>query len=331
MDVSIIIVNYKSAELTVNAIHSIKTFTKGITYEIVVVDNDSQDDSEQFIKTNHTDIIWVQTGYNAGFSRGNNAGIKAAQGDYILLLNADTLLFEDTISIAHKRLQERPDVAVVAGLQVNPDKSLMPYFRTRNEFRRFLYVVPNRFNQYLEKFLPEPQFNDPNQAELPCGAFMMMSKETIQKAGAMDEDFFMYAEDFEWAGRLRKVGKICYFDDIKFIHFEKPSPFRRTNITPINKFGTQMQVSNLLWIRKEYGVLPYLLLIVHYVTLAIFFYIWKITVNITKLRNPFTELRSQKIFALKTMVFLKFFWRTLFKIKGFYKISEADNIDLRFK
>jgi GT2 family glycosyltransferase len=331
MDVSIIIINYKSAELTVNCITSIKKFTSGIRYEIVVVDNFSEDNSEEIIKTTHPDIVWVQTGYNAGFSRGNNAGFKVAKGNYLLLLNADTLLFENTITLTFNRLQERNDISVIAGLQLFPDMSQMPYFKNRNEFRKFLYVVPSRFNHYLDKIFPEPQFSDPNQAELPCGAFMMMSRETINKVGAMDEDFFMYAEDFEWASRLRKAGKLCYFEDIKFIHLEKPSPFRRTNITPINKFGTQMQVSNLLWIRKEYGILPYLFLIFHYVTLAIFFYVWKITVNILKLRNPFFQLRSQKILFLKTSVYLKFFWKTLFKIKGFYKIAEADNIDLRFR
>jgi GT2 family glycosyltransferase len=331
MDVSIIIINYKSAELIIDCISSIKQFTNDISYEIVVVDNNSEDDSEKIIKAVHSDIIWVKTGYNAGFSRGNNTGFKAAKGDCLLLLNADTLLFENTIVLTFNRLKERKDIAVIAGLQVNSDLSPMPYFRNRNEFRKFLYVVPNRFNKYLDKIFPEPHFEDQNQAELPCGAFMMMSRETIEKVGAMDEDFFMYAEDFEWAGRLRKVGKLCYFDDIRFIHLEKPSPFRRTNITPINKFGTQMQVSNLLWIRKEYGILPYLFLIFHYVILAIFFYVWKITVNIIHLRNPFFQLKSQKIFGLKVLVFLKFFWKTLFKRKGFYKIAEADNIDVRFR
>ena len=296
-----------------------------------MVDNNSQDDSETIIKNNHSDIVWAQTGYNAGFSRGNNAGFKVAKGQYLLLLNADTLLFEDSISLTVKRLGENKDIAVIAGLQVNPDMSPMYYYRNRNDFRKFMYVVPNRLNGILDKIFPEPNFSDPHQAELPCGAFMMLSRETLNKAGMMDEDFFMYAEDFEWASRLRKVGRLCYFEDIRFIHLEKPSPFRRTNISPINRFGTQMQVSNLLWIRKEYGVGAYLALIFHYVTLAIFFYIWKIAVNISKLRNPSTELRSQKILALKTGVYLKFFWKTLFKRKGFYKIAEADNVDLRFK
>ena len=331
MDVSIIIINYKSAELAVNCITSIKKYTEGIAYEIVVVDNFSEDNSEEIIRNVHQDIIWVQTGYNAGFSRGNNAGFNVAKGNCFLLLNADTLLFENTIALTFNRLQERTDISVIAGLQLFPDMTPMPYFRNRNEFRKFLYVVPNRFNHFLDKIFPKPQFLDSNQAELPCGAFMMVSRETVNKVGAMDEDFFMYAEDFEWAFRLRKAGKLCYFDDIRFIHLEKPSPFRRTNITPINKFGTQMQVSNLLWIRKEYGVFPYLFLTFHYVTLSIFFYVWKITVNIIKLRNPFFQLRSQKILFLKTKVYLKFFWKTLLKRKGFYKIAEADNIDLKFR
>ena len=331
MDVSIIIINYKSAELTVNCISSIKKFTQNISYEVVVVDNDSQDASESIIKSVHPEIVWVASKYNSGFSRGNNQGMSVAQGDYFLLLNADTLLFDNAIFKAWQLLKSQPEVSVTGGIQVTADLVKMPYFRNRNEFLKFLIIAPNSFHKYLEKLFPEPQFQDPNQSELCCGAFMLIARKTIEKVGKMDEDFFMYAEDFEWAGRLRKVGKICCSEDIKFIHLEKDSPFRRTNISPINRFGTQMQVSNLLWIRKEYGVGFYLFLIFHYVSLAIFFYLWKISVNISKLRNPFFELRSQKIFALKTLVFLKFFWKTIFKIKGFYKIKPSDNIDLIFR
>lgn len=331
MDVSIIIINYKCPELIINCIASIKKFTQQIEYEIIIVDNHSEDASESMIKAIHPDIIWIPVAYNAGFSRGNNIGMAAAKGNYFLILNPDTLLFENTIYKAHQRLQENPEVAVIGGLQVTANLEEMHYFRNRNEFLKFLIIVPNRFNQWIDKILPNPIFEDENQAELTCGAFMLLSRKTAELAGKMDEDFFMYAEDFEWAGRLRKVGKLCYYKDITFIHLEKESPFRRTNISPINRFGTQMQVSNLLWIRKEYGLAFYLFLIFHYTSLAIFFYVWKISVNISKLRNPFFELRSQKIVALKTWVYLKFFWKTVFKVKGFYKIAPEDNIDLRFK
>lgn len=331
MDVSIIIINYKCPELIINCIASIKKFTQQIEYEVIVVDNHSEDASESMIKAIHPDIIWIPMAYNAGFSRGNNVGMAAAKGNYFLILNPDTLLFENTIYKAHQRLQENPEVALIGGLQVTADLVEMHYFRNRNEFLKFLIIVPNRFNQWIDKILPNPIFKDENQAELTCGAFMLLSRKTAELAGKMDEDFFMYAEDFEWAGRLRKVGKLCYYKDITFIHLEKESPFRRTNISPINRFGTQMQVSNLLWIRKEYGLAFYLFLIFHYTSLAIFFYVWKISVNISKLRNPFTELKSQKIVALKTWVYLKFFWKTVFKVKGFYKITPEDNIDLRFK
>ncbi len=331
MDVSIIIINYKSSELIINCISSIKEFTKNLEYEIIIVDNHSEDHSESNIEAKHPDIIWIPVSYNAGFSRANNVGMAAAKGKYFLLLNPDTLLFENTIHKSVERLKQHPDVAVIGGLQVTANLEAMHYFRNRNEFLKFLIVLPNSLNQWLDKIFPNPVFEDENQAELTCGAFMLLSRETVALAGKMDEDFFMYAEDFEWAGRLRKVGKLCYYPDIRFVHLEKDSPFRRTNISPINRFGTQMQVSNLLWIRKEYGLAFYLFLIFHYVSLATFFYVWKIFVNISKLRNPFGELRSQKIVALKTLVYLKFFWKTVFKIKGFYKIATEDNIDVRFK
>ncbi len=333
MDVSIVIVNYHSAQLAIESIDSIKKYTKTTNFEIIVVDNDSQDDSESLLKNAHPDVIWLQTGYNAGFSRANNAGFKIAKGKYVLLLNADTLIFDDVLEKCFQKMENDTSIASIGGLQLDADKSPMNYYRNSAIFIRTFYIFPqlNFITNLIHKFIPEPIYDDVNQTDMLVGAFMYVRKEAIDKVGGLDENFFMYGEDNEWSGRLRKVGKLCYFDDIQFIHLENKSDFRRTKISWVNRFSTQMQVSNLLWIRKEKGLLAYLFLIFHYITLGISFYIWKITVNIFHFRNPFFQLDNQKIFALKTWVVLKFFWKTVFNQEGFYKIAPEDNIDKKYQ
>ena len=333
MDVSVVIINYHSAQLAIESIDSIKKYTKEIDFELILVDNDSQDDSESLLKKAHPDIIFIQTGYNAGFARANNAGFKIAKGKYILLLNADTLLFDNVLKKCFQKMENDTSIASIGGLQLDYSKSPMPYYRNSAIFRRTFYIFPQIgfFNDLIQKLIPEPTYENPNETDMLVGAFMFVRKEIIEKIGGLDENFFMYGEDNEWSGRLRKAGKLCYFDDVQFIHLENMTDYRRTRISWINRFGTQMLVSNFLWIRKEKGLLAYLILIFHYLTLAIIFFIWKITVNIINFRNPFFQLNSQKIFALKTKVLLKFFLKTAFNQKGFYKISSKDNVDKKFQ
>jgi GT2 family glycosyltransferase len=333
MDISIIIVNYNSAYLAVDCIHSIKKYTQGISFEVIVVDNDSQDESETLLKTAHPDVIWVQTGYNAGFGRANNKGFENSTGKYLLLLNADTLLFDNVLKKSFDKMESDNSISAIGGLQLNDDKSPMPYYRNSALIRRTFYILPQKqfINNLLEKWIPEPVYEDQNQTDMLVGAFMMVRKSVVEKVGGLDESFFMYGEDNEWSGRLRQEGKLCYFPDIQFVHLENQTAFRRTKISWVNRFSTQMQVSNLLWIRKERGILAYLLLIFHYVSLVIIFVSWKVLVNLLKFRSPFFQFENQKIFALKTGILLKFFWKTLFNKKGFYKIAPEDNIDKRFQ
>jgi GT2 family glycosyltransferase len=333
MDVSIVIVNYHSSQLAIESIDSIKKYTEEIDFEVILVDNDSQDGSENLLKKAHPDIIFIQTGYNAGFARANNAGFRIARGKYILLLNADTLLFDNVLEKCFQKMEYDTSIASIGGLQLNDDKSPMHYYRNSALFRRTFYIFPQvRFiSNIIEKLIPEPIYESPNETDMLVGAFMFVRKDVIERVGGLDENFFMYGEDNEWSGRLRKAGKLCYFDDIQFIHLENKTDYRRTRISWINRFGTQMLVSNLLWIRKEKGLMPYLILIFHYITLGSSFFLWKIAVNIINLRNPFFQLESQKIFALKIRILLKFFWKTVFNLNDFYKISPEDNIDKKYQ
>jgi GT2 family glycosyltransferase len=97
VDVSIVIVNYKTPDLLKACVQSIVSQTRDLSYEIIIVDNHSEDESEYLIKSIYPEVRWINSGYNAGFARANNLGIRNASGDYVLLLNSDTIVNEKTI------------------------------------------------------------------------------------------------------------------------------------------------------------------------------------------------------------------------------------------
>ena len=97
MDLSIIIVNYKSPQLVLSCLETIYNETKIISFEIIIVDNDSKDDSRQIIQQHYPNVQWIQMDYNSGFARANNAGIRNAKGEFLLLLNSDTLILENAL------------------------------------------------------------------------------------------------------------------------------------------------------------------------------------------------------------------------------------------
>ncbi|MCD7864667.1 MAG: glycosyltransferase family 2 protein [Clostridiales bacterium] len=132
MDVSIIIVNYNTPEMVIDCINSIQTQTKEISYEIIVVDNGSRDDSLVIFKDKLSDIATViNVGENLGFGKANNLGAKYARGDYLFLLNSDTLLVNDAISLLLQFLTDHSEVGVVGGNLYTTDMTASPSFCMR--------------------------------------------------------------------------------------------------------------------------------------------------------------------------------------------------------
>jgi GT2 family glycosyltransferase len=137
----------------------------------------------------------------------------------------------------------------------------------------------------------------------------------------------MYAEDAELSYRLSKIGKLAYFENVNFIHLIKENEFRRTEYSWVNRFSIQIQVSNLLWIRKSYGVIPFLLIYLNYSLLVPIFWIWKIILNLLKGKAWNFDTKNQRIFGMKVAVLFRYFYRMLFLHKGPYRINPNENID----
>lgn len=232
MLVSVIIINYNTFDITCDCIANVIAHTKNCNYEIVLVDNASpKDDPDEFFRR-FPHITLVKNPENNGFAKGNNLGIKHAKGELLLLLNSDTILTEDSISIAADFLTKNPKTIVTTKLvyqdgvyQHNARK-----FRTiRNELldllRPLLYLMPYRKRA---KLMLNQYFN--GDFSTPCdwvsGALMMFHRDALRTLPEkkLDERFFMYAEDTLWCYQFSQVGYQSYFiADTTVIHIANAS------------------------------------------------------------------------------------------------------------
>jgi GT2 family glycosyltransferase len=278
MDLSIIIVNYKTPALVLDCLDTLYAETKGIVFEIIVVDNASGDDSRALILAARPSVRWIQMDYNAGFARANNEGVRQSRGPVVLLLNSDTLVEDKAIEGCYRALAGGPYVA--AGVQLlNPDRT--PQI-SGNFFMKgglnYLLPLPYLGNwiRAAGNLFKIDKPNIPNAEALVevdwiNGAFLMVKKEAIDRAGLMDEDFFLYAEEAEWCGRLRRLGKLCIYGQYHVIHLQGASAndtFGSTGKGYYNLYdrkGLQIMLSNFVRIRKQFGVGWFLVQLLFYI------------------------------------------------------------------
>ena len=266
MDLSVIIVNYRTANLVKDCLRTLFAETTGLEYEVIVVDNASGDDSRSVVTAEFPTVRWIQMEYNSGFARANNAAIRQSLGKTVLLLNSDTLVEAQAVTGCWRALMESPYVA--SGVQLlNTDRTpqLSGFYFVKGGLN---YLLPLPYLGSFIKWLgglfqvAKPHVPDARSVEEVDwinGAFMMVRREAIEKAGLMDEDFFLYAEEVEWCSRLRKTGRICINGQFHVIHLQGASAnetFGSVGKGYYNLYdrkGLQIMLSNFVRIRKQFG------------------------------------------------------------------------------
>jgi GT2 family glycosyltransferase len=315
---SIIIVNYHAAGLIADCIQSIVKFDHIEEFEIIVVNNSPGSADKEKLTSDFPYIKWLEMGYNAGFARANNAGIKAAETAIVLLLNPDTLAINDSICNCVKLLSNSSYVA--AGVQLlNEDmqpqisgsyfmKGGINHLLPLPYWGRFLRWVAFKFNTRIPNV---PKAKTIEEVDWISGAFLMVKKETTDKAGLMDEDFFLYAEEVEWCSRLKKTGSLCIFGDLNFIHLQGEAVNKDLNSTEkgytglFDRRALQVMLSNHVRVRKQYGVGWFLFLLLNYTWGVLIYFIGSFIHRLFTFRNPFAEW--PKCFAFAKNVF--YIWR----------------------
>ena len=229
MDVSIIYVNYNTSDLILNSIKSVKEKTKGITYELIVVDNDSKNDSLDSIKFQYPEVICIQSRSNLGFGKANNLGIERAKGKCILFLNPDTLLKNDAITILFSYLNENPNVGGCGGNLFdeydNPTTSFARQFPSYwREIMSIFYIPSINFTYPKSIFFNKEKY--PIKVAFIIGADLMIRQSLISEIGGFDPDFFMNYEETEFCKRITDAGFDIYSVPMaEIIHLEGRSSY----------------------------------------------------------------------------------------------------------
>jgi hypothetical protein len=233
MLVSVIIVNYNTFDVTCDCIESVLKYTQGIAYEIVLVDNASTNCNPDLFAERFPSVRLVKNPENNGFAKGNNLGISHAKGDVILLLNSDTVLTEDSISISAKALAQNSSVGFLTCRLVYADGKYQHNARAfrsiRNELldlaRPLLKLMP--YEKRAKLMLNQYFHGDfSTVCDWVSGAFMMFRKSLLQQLpeGKLDERFFMYGEDMLWCHQAAEAGYGSYFlSDTTVIHIANAS------------------------------------------------------------------------------------------------------------
>ncbi len=231
MDLSIIIVNYNVKYFLEQCLHSVQRASGDLQTEVFVVDNNSVDGSCAMVQEKFPDVNLIRNDQNLGFSAANNQAIKKSTGRYVLLLNPDTVIEEDTLVKCVGYMDEHPDSGGLGVKMIDGKGDFLPeskrslptprvaFFKIFGLSR--LFPRSRVFGRYHLGYLDKDRIH---QVEILCGAFMMLRKSALDEVGLLDEDFFMYGEDIDMSYRLLNAGyKNIYYPESTIIHYKGES------------------------------------------------------------------------------------------------------------
>ena len=246
---SVIIVNYNVREFLHHALTSVRKAMKGIRGEIIVVDNASDDGSVEMIRTRFPDVQLIVNKSNLGFATANNIALRRARGEFLLLLNPDTVVQEDSMKVMLRFFDENPDAGIAGCKILNPDGSLqLPCRRsfptawvafTKVSGLSSVFPGSRLFGKYNLTYLSS---EETYEVDAVSGSFMMIRREAYKDVGGLDEAFFMYGEDLDWCYRVQQAGwKNYYIHNTQIIHYKGEST-RRSSIDEIRTFYDAMHL-----------------------------------------------------------------------------------------
>jgi GT2 family glycosyltransferase/lipopolysaccharide/colanic/teichoic acid biosynthesis glycosyltransferase len=247
IDISVIIVNYNVKEYLVQALSSIDRALTGITNEVYVVDNNSVDGSVTYLKTHFPQVKLVENNINLGFGRANNQALKMVKGKYIVLINPDTVVQEDTFKILLSFFASHDDAGAATCKIINPNGSFSVDCRHSIPTPRIalwkvmglskLFPKSRIFGQYNLTYMDSEKTD---KVPAISGSFMMIKREVFQKTGYFDEQFFMYCEDIDLCFRIKEKGyEIYYVPDTQIIHYKSEST-KKDNLDYVITFNRSL-------------------------------------------------------------------------------------------
>ena len=253
MKLSIIIVNYNVKYFLEQCLDSVRLAAQKVESEIIVVDNCSSDGSVEYLKPLFPNVLFIENQENVGFSRANNQALALAQGDYVLLLNPDTVIGENSLANVCAFMDEHPKAGAAGVKMLDGYGQFLPESKRGfpspwNSFCKMaglskLFSKSKRFGGYQLKYLDN---NYAHSVTVLAGAFMIVRKKAVERAGLLDESFFMYGEDIDWSYRMVRAGYKNYYYPEPIIHYKGESTKKDI------KYVTHFYEAMLIFFNKYY-------------------------------------------------------------------------------
>jgi len=249
MDLTIIILNYRTKGLVKQCIKTIRLYDPEVSYEIIVVDNDSGDGIGEMLQERYPDVRLIRSPRNVGYAAGNNLGIREARGRHVLIMNPDITVTRGAIEKMVAYLDAHPDVGIIGPKLVRPDRSIdyscyrfpgyaIPIYR-RTPFGRL-----QRGKRAVAEYVMEDYDRErTREVDWLLGAVLMVRKAALAEVGMLDERYFLYFEDTDWCRRFWRAGyRVVYCTGAVMVHYHERlsargpwllSPLRRSTRTHI--------------------------------------------------------------------------------------------------
>ena len=301
VDISIIIINYKDYEMTERCVDSILKHTSSSNFEIVIVDNSSDQTKAANFQSKYQSAILIANEDNKGFSAANNQALKVIKGKYLLFLNNDTLFIEDTLQRVYKLSNEIKSPSFIGCKLLNGDlshqESISDFDTLGNVLGEsiFLYkIFPNIrfFNKY---FLNRKEFNKQIEVDIIKGAFIFSQTEHIKRMGGFDENFYFYGEEVDLCHRFKmEGGKIFYLPTTSIVHIGRATSMKNLQFKFINQSKAKLKI----YYKYHNGLELYSMILFHYMGILL-----RIPLYII-----FGVLKFEKLSILKSY----YYFRTLF-------------------
>lgn len=255
MDFSVIIVSWNAKNYLSECLQSLNKYSSKYDAEIIVVDNASTDGSPSMVQEQFPRVKLIINENNYGFAKGNNLGINQSSGKYIFLINPDVIVKDECIEKMMAYMDVHPDIGILGPKILDPcgntQRSCMEFPSLWNTFYSAfgLHIILGKFRFFGGQMMTYWPHNSIRQVDVINGCFWMIRKEALNKAGLLDERFFMYSEDKDWCKRFYETGwKVIFFPDAEAIHYGGAS----SSNSPI-RFYIEMQKANLQYWKKHYS------------------------------------------------------------------------------
>ena len=249
MKLSVVIVNYNVSCFLEQALNSVYKALRNVEGEVFVVDNNSADNSLEMLAAKFPQVQVIANKENVGFARANNQAIRLSRGEYVLLLNPDTVVEEDTFEKCIRFMDETPDAGGLGVKMLNGKGEFLPESKRGIPlpsvafYKLFglskLFPRSRKFGAYHLSYLSDDEIHS---VEVLAGAFMMMRRSVLDQVGLLDEDYFMYGEDIDLSYRILKGGyKNYYFPETRIIHYKGEST-KTGSLNYVHVFYKAMQI-----------------------------------------------------------------------------------------